>query len=133
MPMHPGVYADLLSDKMNQHNATAWLINTGWSGGPYGVGQRMKLRYTRAMLNAALDGKLDEVDYITDERFGFAIPTTCPDVPSELLQPIQTWANQDTYNQTADRLAEMFVDNFRRYQQGVSEAVNASSPRPLLK
>jgi len=133
MPMHPGVYADLLSDKMNHHNATAWLINTGWSGGPYGVGQRMKLRYTRAMLNAALDGKLDQVDYITDERFGFAIPTTCPDVPSELLQPIQTWANHDTYNQTADRLAEMFVDNFRRYQKGVSEAVNASSPRPLLK
>ena len=88
MPMHPGVYADLLSKKMEEHNATAWLINTGWSGGPYGVGNRMKIKYTRAMLNAALDGELDDVSYVVDERFGFAVPTTCPNVPSEVLQPI---------------------------------------------
>ncbi len=131
MPMHPGVYADLLSSKMEQHDAKAWLINTGWSGGPYGVGNRMKLKLTRAMLNAALDGDLDDVDYVIDERFGFAIPTTCPNVPSEVLQPIQTWENPDSYNKAADDLADMFVNNFKRYEAGVSKAVNASSPKSL--
>ena len=132
MPMHPGVYADLLSSKMEQHGAKAWLINTGWSGGPYGVGNRMKLKYTRAMLNAALDGDLDNVQYVTDERFGFSIPTECPDVPKELLQPIQTWSDTQSYNEAADSLADMFVDNFKRYEAGVSEAVNASSPKSLV-
>ncbi len=129
MPMHPGVYADLLSDKMNQHNANAWLINTGWSGGPYGVGNRMKLRYTRAMLNAALDGELDNVEYTTDKRFGFEVPLECPGVPSEVLQPIQTWENPDSYDKTADNLAKMFIENFTRYQDGVSDAVNSATPR----
>jgi phosphoenolpyruvate carboxykinase (ATP) len=131
MPMHPGVYADLLSSKMEEHNATAWLINTGWSGGPYGVGNRMKIKYTRAMLNAALDGDLDDVDYTVDERFGFAVPQSCPNVPSEVLQPMQTWSDNEAYNKTADNLAEMFVENFKRYQAGVSNAVNASSPKTL--
>ena len=132
MPMHPGVYADLLSTKMEEHDATAWLINTGWSGGPYGVGNRMKIKYTRAMLNAALDGDLDEVDYVIDARFGFAVPQSCPNVPSEVLQPMQTWSDIAAYNEAADNLAEMFVDNFKRYQAGVSDAVNASSPKTLL-
>ena len=131
MPMHPGVYADLLSSKMEEHNATAWLINTGWSGGPYGVGNRMKIKYTRAMLNAALDGELEAVDYTLDERFGFEVPQTCPGVPSEVLQPVQTWSDRESYNKTADKLAEMFVDNFKRYQAGVSDAVNAASPKTL--
>ena len=99
---------------MNQHNANAWLINTGWSGGPYGVGNRMKLRYTRAMLNAALDGELDNVEYTTDERFGFEVPLECPGVPSEVLQPIQTWENPDSYDKTADNLAKMFIENFTK-------------------
>ena len=131
MPMHPGVYADLLSQKMEEHNATAWLINTGWSGGPYGVGNRMKIKYTRAMLNAALDGDLDNVEYVKDNRFGFEVPTSCPGVPSDVLQPIKTWSNSNDYDATADNLASMFIENFKRYQQGVSEAVNASSPKPL--
>ena len=131
MPMHPGVYADLLSSKMEEHNATAWLINTGWSGGPYGVGNRMKIKYTRAMLNAALDGELEAVDYTLDERFGFEVPQTCPGVPSEVLQPVQTWSDRESYNKTADKLAEMFVDNFKRYQAGVSDAVNAASPKTI--
>ena len=129
MPMHPGVYADLLSEKMSHHGATAWLINTGWSGGPYGVGNRMKIRYTRAMLNAALDGELDDVEYSTDERFGFEIPLECPGVPAEVLQPIQTWEDQEQYNTLADNLAKMFVENFSRYQGGVSDAVNSASPK----
>ena len=129
MPMHPGVYADLLSDKMAEHGATAWLINTGWSGGSYGEGKRMKIKYTRAMLNAALDGELDDVEYVTDERFGFEIPTSCEGVPGEILIPKQTWANGDSYDEMADKLASMFNKNFERYSDGVSEAVNAAAPR----
>ena len=131
MPMHPGVYADLLSSKMAEHGATAWLINTGWSGGAYGVGQRMKIRYTRAMLNAALDGELDDVVYVTDGRFGFEVPTSCPGVPEDVLQPRGTWADGATYDATADRLARMFNDNFARYAEGVSDDVNAAAPSPL--
>lgn len=128
MPMHPGVYADLLSEKMAEHGSTAWLINTGWSGGSYGVGNRMKIKYTRAMLNAALDGELDDVEYIIDERFGFEIPKSCPGVPSDVLIPRQTWENKDEYDTTADRLASMFNKNFQRYSSGVSDEVNAAAP-----
>ena len=128
MPMHPGVYADLLSEKMAEHDSTAWLINTGWSGGAYGVGSRMKIKYTRAMLNAALDGELDGVEYVTDERFGFEIPKSCPGVPSDVLVPRQTWQNGENYDSTADKLASMFNKNFERYADGVSEEVNAAAP-----
>lgn len=128
MPMHPGVYADLLSSKMAEHGSTAWLINTGWSGGPYGVGSRMKIKYTRAMLNAALDGELNNVEYITDERFGFEIPKSCPGVPPELLIPKQTWGDGDEYDTTADKLATMFNENFKRYSEGVSDEVNSAAP-----
>ena len=128
MPMHPGVYADLLSDKMAEHGSTAWLINTGWSGGSYGEGKRMKIKYTRAMLNAALDGELDNVEYVIDERFGFEIPTSCPGVPSEVLVPKATWSDGEKYDATADKLAAMFNENFKRYSAGVSDAVNASAP-----
>jgi phosphoenolpyruvate carboxykinase (ATP) len=129
MPMHPGVYADLLSAKMAEHGATAWLINTGWSGGAHGVGNRMKIKYTRAMLNAALDGELNDVEYVTDERFGFEIPTSCPNVPAEILIPRQTWEDGFAYDATADKLAAMFNKNFERYSEGVSDAVNAAAPR----
>jgi len=129
MPMHPGVYADLLSSKMDEHGSTAWLINTGWSGGPYGVGNRMKIKYTRAMLNAALDGDLDNVEYIVDDRFGFEIPTSCPGVPSEVLIPKQTWEDGQAYDATADKLANMFNENFKRYSDGVSTDVNAAAPQ----
>ena len=128
MPMHPGVYADLLSSKMAEHGSTAWLINTGWSGGSYGVGSRMKIKYTRAMLNAALDGELNNVEYVTDERFGFEIPKSCPGVPSEVLIPKQTWDNGDDYDATADKLAAMFNENFKRYSEGVSDEVNSAAP-----
>ena len=128
MPMHPGVYADLLSKKMAEHGSTAWLINTGWSGGSYGVGKRMKIKHTRAMLNAALDGALNNVEFTKDERFGFDIPTSCPGVPSEVLIPKQTWTNDDEYDITANKLVDMFNKNFERYSQGVSAEVNASAP-----
>ena len=131
MPMHPGVYADLLSEKMEQNGSTAWLINTGWNGGSYGVGNRMKIRYTRAMLNAALDGDLDSVEYIKDGRFGFEVPTSCPDVPSDVLQPRTTWDDKDAYDATADKLAEMFNTNFERYAAGVSASVNEAAPQTV--
>ncbi|MAX46568.1 MAG: phosphoenolpyruvate carboxykinase (ATP) [Euryarchaeota archaeon] len=128
MPMHPGVYADLLSHKMAEHGSTAWLINTGWSGGSYGVGNRMKIKYTRAMLNAALDGDLENVEYIVDKRFGFEIPKSCPGVPSEVLIPKQTWDDSNAYDATAEKLAAMFNENFERYAAGVSDEVNAAAP-----
>ena len=130
MPMHPGVYADLLSMKMAEHGANAWLINTGWSGGAYGVGNRMKIRYTRAMLNAALDGELDDVAYAVDSRFGFEVPQSCPNVPDDILQPRNTWADKDDFDATADNLANMFLANFGRYEGGVSAAVNSAAPTP---
>ena len=128
MPMHPGVYADLLSNKMAEHNSNAWLINTGWSGGAYGVGKRMKLKFTRAMLNAALDGDLDDVEYVIDKRFGFEVPKSCPGVPSDLLIPEKVWKSKDQYDTTANRLATMFNKNFERYSAGVSDDVNAAAP-----
>jgi len=131
MPMHPGVYADLLSEKMDAHGSTAWLINTGWSGGAYGVGNRMKIKYTRAMLNAALDGDLNDVTYVKDDRFGFDVPTSCPGVPADVLQPKSTWSDGAAYDATADKLATMFNENFKRYEAGVSPEVNAAAPASL--
>ena len=129
MPMHPGVYADLLSNKMEQHDSTCWLINTGWSGGGYGVGKRMRIPWTRAMLNAALEGSLNGAEFIIDQRFGFEVPTSCPGVPDKVLIPRNTWDDSDAYDAKADELALMFIDNFKRYSAGVSDAVNAASPK----
>jgi phosphoenolpyruvate carboxykinase (ATP) len=114
---------------MAEFGATAWLINTGWSGGAYGVGSRMKIRYTRAMLNAALDGELDDVEYVVDQRFGFEIPTSCPGVPDEILIPRNTWEDGEAFDTTADKLAAMFNANFERYAAGVSDEVNAAAPQ----
>ena len=129
MPMHPGVYADLLSNKMEQHDSTCWLINTGWSGGGYGVGKRMRIPWTRAMLNAALEGSLNGAEFIIDQRFGFEVPTSCPGVPDDVLIPRNTWDDSDAYDAKADELALMFIDNFKCYSAGVSDAVNAASPK----
>ena len=131
MPMHPGVYADLLSNKMAEHNATCWLINTGWSGGQYGVGSRIKIPWTRAMLNAALDGDLDDVEFVIDPRFNVEVPTSCTGVPSEVLQPRETWESKEEYDITADKLARMFNENFKRYENGVSAKVNSAGPVSL--
>ena len=131
MPMHPSVYAELLSNKMAEHNATCWLINTGWSGGQFGVGSRMKIPWTRAMLNAALDGELDDVEFKLDPRFHIEIPTTCPGVPSEILQPRETWGDGEDFDMVADKLARMFNDNFKRYESGVSTEVSAAGPTSL--
>ncbi|HKE59255.1 MAG TPA: phosphoenolpyruvate carboxykinase, partial [Pyrinomonadaceae bacterium] len=129
MVLHPGVYADLLGKKMDQHNAACWLINTGWSGGPYGVGQRMKIGYTRAMIRAILNGKLAQIQTAPDPIFGVQVPTSCPEVPAEVLQPRNTWADKDAYDLQARDLARRFNENFKKYEAGVSDAVRAVSPK----
>jgi phosphoenolpyruvate carboxykinase (ATP) len=128
MVLHPGVYADLLGKKMAQTKAACWLINTGWSGGPYGVGHRMKIGHTRAMIRAILNGSLSQVETNPDPIFGVNVPVTCPDVPEEVLQPRTTWADKEAYDRQAKDLARRFNENFKKYESGVSEAVRAVAP-----
>ena len=129
MVLHPGVYADLLGKKISEHKSACWLVNTGWSGGPYGVGQRMKISYTRAMIRAILNGQLALVDTKPDPIFGLNIPVTCPDVPAQVLQPRDTWSDPEAYDKQAHDLARRFNENFKKYEAGVSEAVRAVAPK----
>jgi len=115
LPLRPKVYAELLGKMISEHGSQVWLINTGWSGGPYGVGSRMKLAYTRAMINAAFSGKLDNVPFETDPIFGLSVPTSCPNVPSEILMPRNTWADPDAYDKKAQELFEMFENNYKKF------------------
>jgi phosphoenolpyruvate carboxykinase (ATP) len=128
MPRHPGEYAAMLAERLERYGVKAWLVNTGWTGGPYGTGERMNINHTRSMVRAALSGALDDVPTVTDPIFGLEVPTTCPDVPTECLQPRATWADGDAYDRQARALARMFADNFRAYADGVSEAVRAAGP-----
>ncbi len=112
MPCNPNIYADMLGDKMEQHNTNVFLVNTGWSGGSYGTGSRIKLKYTRAMVDAALNGELDNVEYVKDELFHVNVPTTCPNVPTEMLIPINTWEDKAAYKVTAENLAKKFSENY---------------------
>lgn len=129
MPLHPGKYADMLGKKMKEHNVNVWMINTGWSGGPYGVGHRMKLSYTREMIHAALNGKLDKVEFEAHPVFGMMMPLTCPNVPSEILNPRNTWADKKNYDLKAKELAMQFVKNFEKYASGVNEETLAAAPK----
>jgi len=131
MPLHPTKYAKLLGEKMSKHQVNVWLINTGWSGGPYGVGSRIKLKYTRAMISAALEGKLDNVDFKEDSVFGVAVPQTCPDVPAELLKPRHTWSDKAEYDKTARNLASIFIENFKKYEEYASEDIMKGAPKML--
>ena len=129
MVLHPGVYAGLLGKQMARHNAACWLVNTGWSGGPYGVGKRMKISYTRAMIRAILNGSLAQTETTPDPIFGVNVPVSCPDVPNEVLQPRNTWEDKDAYDRQAKDLARRFNENFKKYEAGVSEAVRAVAPK----
>lgn len=129
LPLHPGKYAHMLGEKMQEHKVDVWMINTGWTGGPYGVGNRMKLKYTRAMITAALEGKLNDVNFITDPIFGVAIPTACPDVPAEILNPINTWEDKTAFTEKAKYLAGLFIKNFEKYADGVTAEVLAAAPK----
>ena len=128
MPRHPSIYADLLSTKIRDNEAKCWLINTGWVAGGYGESSRIKIKWTRALLNAALKGDLDDVVFVKDRRFGFSVPTTCEGVPDSILQPRETWNDKKKFDNVADLLARMFIENFEQYKEGVSEEVMSSSP-----
>ncbi len=129
MALSPTVYARLLSEKITHHDVDVWLINTGWSGGPYGVGERMKISHTRAMVGAALKGELTGAETRKDPVFGIAVPTGCPGVPREVLDPRSTWADPAAYDAHAARLAKMFEENFKPFEPDVSEGVRSAGPK----
>jgi phosphoenolpyruvate carboxykinase (ATP) len=128
LPLHPGQYAEMLGKKMREHQVNVWMINTGWSGGPYGIGHRMKLPYTRAMITAALEGQLDQVTFEAHPVFGMMMPTSCPNVPAEILNPRNTWSDKEAYDQKANDLAKEFVKNFEKYASGVTPEILAAAP-----
>jgi phosphoenolpyruvate carboxykinase (ATP) len=126
LPLAPHVYAEMLGARLKQHNAVCWLVNTGWSGGRFGVGKRMSLRHTRALVNAALDGKLDNVKFVTEPAFGLSIPVECPGVPREILNPRNVWTDAAAYDRQAADLASRFEANFQQFD--ASAAVRAAGP-----
>jgi len=126
---HPAKYAELLAEKMNTHHANAWLVNTGWSGGSYGTGERMKLSITRAIIDAIHAGQLVEAKTETDPLFGFEVVQQCPNVPSEILRPRDTWSDSEAYDRTARRLAELFRENFQHYADSAGEETLAAGPQ----
>jgi len=128
LPLPASTYARMLGEKIERHNAQCWLVNTGWTGGPYGVGSRMKLAYTRAMVDAAISGKLDGVETRQDPIFGLHVPVSVPGVPDEVLMPRQTWSDPAAYDEQAKKLAAMFRENFEKFAADVSEAVRAAGP-----
>ena len=128
MALHPSVYAKMLGEKIEKHKVNCWLVNTGWSGGPFGVGKRMKIAYTRAMVHAALDGSLANVPTRKDDFFGLHVPESCPDVPSEVLQPKSTWADKQAYDEKARDLLQRFKKNFKQFESYVSEEVKTAAP-----
>ncbi|GAB4240012.1 MAG: phosphoenolpyruvate carboxykinase (ATP) [Ekhidna sp.] len=133
LPLHPTKYAEMLGEKMDKYDVNVWLVNTGWTGGPYGVGNRISLKYTRAMITAALNGKLNNVGYRKHSIFGAEIPTTCPDVPSEILSPRETWKNDEAFYKKANDLASRFVENFKKFEEFANEEIMAGAPKPNEK
>lgn len=128
MMWHPNKYAELLADKIKRHNVTAWLINTGWTGGSYGTGTRIKLKYTRAMLDAIHNGTFDTVAFSRDNQFGFAVPDECPGVPDAMLHPKNTWEDKLAYDATKSKLISLFQENFKKYEAGVNAKIIAAGP-----
>lgn len=129
MVHHPAYYADLLKRKILRYGVNCWLLNTGWVGGPYGVGKRISIKYTRRMLNAALDGELNQVEYVTDPVFGFQVPKTCPDIPDGVMDPASSWASREAYMKRYKGLASRFIDNFKKFEDAAPAEVIAAGPR----
>ena len=129
MPLHPTKYAEMLGEKMEANDVNVWLINTGLSGGAYGTGERLKLSYTRSMITAALEGKLDEVEFELDPIFGLLIPDSCPNIPSEILTPKNTWADKSAFDKTANDLAKAFNDNFEQYADQANAEILSAAPK----
>lgn len=129
MALHPGVYAKLLGEKIAKHQVNCWLVNTGWNGGPYGEGARVAIKDSRAIINAALSGKLADVEYVTDPIFGLQVPQSCPGVSSDdILNPRNTWANKEAYDEKAKHLASLFHENFKEYEDGVTDEIKNAGP-----
>ena len=129
LPLHPTKYAEMLGEKMDEAKVNVWLINTGWSGGEYGVGSRIKLKFTRAMITAAMEGNLDGVEYHLHPVFGLNMPKSCEDVPSEILNPRDTWSDKDKYDQKANELAEKFIANFEDFASEASDEIMNAAPK----
>lgn len=132
LPLHPAKYAELLGKKMKENKVNVWLVNTGWTGGSYGVGERMKLKYTRAMITAALNGELEKVEFVTSPVFKLAMPTTCPNVPNEILQPRETWTDKNAFDATLNNLAEQFNKNFEQYASETSKEIIDAGPKAAV-
>ena len=128
MPRHPSVYGNLLKERIAKGNVTCWLVNTGWTGGKYGVGNRMPIKATRALLNAALDGSLNNAEFRKDPNFGFEVPVSVPGVDSGILDPRSTWADKAEYDRTADRLVRLFIENFAQFADHVDQGVREAAP-----
>ncbi len=126
MPLHPSVYANMLGEKIKKYNVKCWLVNTGWTGGPYGVGHRISIKHTRALLNAALEGKLDNIEYSVEPYFNLSIPTACEGVPAEILNPKNTWENKTAYHEKAKDLAQRFKAAFKQYEDYVTQDIMAA-------
>jgi phosphoenolpyruvate carboxykinase (ATP) len=129
LPLNPNVYAQMLGEKIARHNARVWLVNTGWTGGPYGVGTRMKIAHTRAMITAALTGQLDNVEYVKHPVFNIEVPRSVPAVPDNVLDPRGTWPDAAKYDEQAKKLANMFVENFKTFENDVPASVKAAGPK----
>ena len=128
MPLHPTVYAELLGKKLAEHGSKVWLVNTGWTGGPYGVGERFKIAHSRAVIRAAINGDLDDVEFVTDPVFGFAVPVECPGIPTDLLTPRGTWQDSNEYDEKAANLARLFKENFQEYAELAGAEIVAAGP-----
>lgn len=129
MMWHPNRYAELLANKMKEHGVNAWLVNTGWTGGPYGVGSRIKLKYTRAIIDAIHSGAFEGVETATEPHFGLAIPSSCPQVPTEVLTPRNTWEDKAAYDQTMEKLVKLFNENWKDFEAKVNAEINAVAPK----
>lgn len=129
MVHHPAFYGDLLKRKIERYGSICWLVNTGWVGGPYGIGKRISIRHTRALLNAALDGKLDSVDYYRDPVFCFEVPKSCPDVPENVLRPAEAWSDKTQYDSKYRQLAARFIENFRKFDADCPAEVSGAGPK----
>jgi len=129
MMWHPNKYAELLAHKIKKHNAKAWLVNTGWTGGAYGVGSRIKLKYTRAIIDAIHNNDFDNVETVVDPEFGFEIPISCPGVPSEILVPKNTWEDAEKYDEVKEKLVKLFQNNFMEFQASVNADIMAAGPK----
>ncbi|MBT4218311.1 MAG: phosphoenolpyruvate carboxykinase (ATP) [Flavobacteriales bacterium] len=133
MPLHPTKYAEMLGEKMDESNVNVWLINTGWSGGEYGIGERISLKHTRSMISAILNGELDDVEYSTHVVFGLKMPKSCPNVPSEILSPKNTWQNKEKYDYKANELSDAFNKNFSQFAEFANEEILDAAPKSTIR